>query len=1815
MKKTFLMATQYPIGAMILAALFLSIDAVRAVTGPAAGDLKDEAVRLSKERARLISPLSSGIAGAHEDKPNTKGEYIYEAASAKPLLAGGFFELEKDKPVPGLTLAKIGCCRALHCEQPDVEGLYWKLGNIKPGRYWIAIQRSGVEPAIFLNGRIVQATRSSPFVQVAPGRYVAEAYVDLPLDLKPNDEIAVQCQNTRDPRIGALFLRRQAPSEEGFPLQTQLGGGKAYLYTAHCLAVDASFHGTDGRELPLTTIYWTSEQETGVPGQIEKGADGRPLVRVRLSNPLPVPVTVDYQCEVLSYYRKRVGGETERLTLQPHTAINRQVPFDIVADEPAYSADVKIAAVKPPKLDWPEGDRIAFFDGLRQSVAWPNPWKHSFLRRVVFTRPIESPRQIMELNGEWDMAYTTSLDAVYPIPAGLTFRKFRLPGSFHGPPERPTPDDRALYLRRTFTVPAESAGKSYRIAVSFIRDEGTVWVNGMKIGNVRGGNTPLVADATQAIKPGTNELVILVRDLTVLMNPDYVNPAKPFPNNLYQDVPGYVSAFRGPGIGAVELHAAPRVWADQLEALPSFSKKTLTARFSLLDQRDQPARVRVRTQILDGDKSVLLLDERELLLKTGIREPIALEKVWKNPRLWGPDDPHLYVLAVEIVDAATGAKLDLARERFGFRECRIDGPNIVFNGVPIRPKGCFEPRDEVPTMTRGTEGRPDYCDETGRMGFHFITGFHNSSSRYNLESDSYWGTGQTNAVQHLKQWINHPSIIAWDLSNEWLCFMDAYAPDPLLPGKRFKGVSDYVRAYDPTRWTLGNAEGDFMGLLDNHCYHYMDPSQGAERLLGHMPCLPDAQFWRPLDRHFKPGEGVPLSPMKTGTTLRSDRKPIINSEHLWKVGETMPPGLTEVCGESDLLGWAIDSASGPALWFWKMQVDGNRDLGVSPIHHYRLPGIHSRACLPRTFLMPDTAHHGFSGKPFVRLFTLFNDDLRPCRMELKVELVDATGAPVADNSQTVRMAPGKPYEGKIAFTLPKVAERSRFVFRTRLYGDGAFIVGEELDVDVWPDAPVRPGALSRTVYLFDPKGETGKALTTAGVTFAIMPELAAPAGAAEQALVVIGEDALDADNAGHCLKLVDFTAAGGRVLFLRQGVTPAGLPAATKLDPSRWASLCFNRLPLHPVLQGIEDWDLAFWAGDRVVATGAFIKPDRGSCMTLIDSGAAPLGMEHVHLMEQYRGRGVAVLCQLPVIEKQAVEPMARELLARLIRYAGGRESFANPVQSLQVLAGKAGAVCKRLDAAGVTYELAESNATFRADRPILAEAAMLRDAGEPVRESLAAALRAGAKLAVSCPEPADADWLSRLSGTPVRLTVQPFGNWHGRAKRQGYSRFTAGLSHQDFYWKRFDGAEQAGAQADNPELAIDAIQDFAVYADGARELVWPGTLVELKVGQGTLLIDQRRWMTDQAPLAKLASRNVSALVTGLGVAMAPAVPIRPLPKDLDYRPIDLTPLAGRSLRDEKSDDGEGGWSDQGAGADLRSFKTGKLNFQGIPFYVGPHPRSCIVLRNTNRPQPQKYPTEVIIPVGEAVEGFYVLHGCAYTGDNNPITAVEVQYEDGTRAEFRFIGSVNTKDWARGPQSGFPLEKDTFTSVAWTGSSTMWPVVSVFKTLWVNPKPEVKVKAVRYYKTPGWVSVHILMGLTAVLKMDVRALSPAEQAQVAALVAKGAEAVGRKDLAAAEKLFREALAMDPKNWDACRRLGDVLEQGGNEEALLDHYHAWVRHGAVSPHPFNRIGEILEKNGEPRGALEFYKRSLQVEWNQPPVIDAVRRLEARLSNQG
>jgi hypothetical protein len=888
---------------------------------------------------------------------------------------------------------------------------------------------------------------------------------------------------------------------------------------------------------------------------------------------------------------------------------------------------------------------------------------------------------------------------------------------------------------------------------------------------------------------------------------------------------------------------------------------------------------------------------------------------------------------------------------------------------------------------------------------------------------------------------------------------------------------------------------------------------------------------------------------------------------------------------------------------WKTELDGHRDFGLSVVNAYSfLPGVVRGAFLEQALIIPENQHHGFAGSQQTRRFTIINSLFRSHDMALRWRLLAPNGNEEAKGKVSQTLSSGAIKRGEFAFTLPEVDQKTTYTLNVTLSSDGAFVCGEEWDIAVYPRKTPGPGALGRTVLLFDPQGMTAKALGALGVAFKQVASLASLPDSPGKAVLVVGEGALNPFNTGLTAPLAAFVERGGRAVVLAQEAAPANLPVETFLDPRKWSSQVFVRAGSHPIVEGLTSYDLHFWQPDRSVGVGAYKKPFSGSFITIVDTSFWGYwdDMNWAQMMEIFRGEGSYILCQLPVASRHAIEPMAAELLARIVKYACGQEAYACPTRTLCAISAPGGETAGTLDRLQIRHRIAGVESDCGADAPTLIDADFVRSASPERQTKWAAQLRSGARVLIVNAEPRDADWISRLAGAPVTIAVPPYEMWDGRGFRKGWSKYTAGLSHLDLYWKRYGQDERAGSQAEEPANMIEPFQTYSASARTGKELVFPGALVQIRTGAGLLLLDQRRWAPTDAALAKLAMRNVSSLMTSLDVGMASFVEPRELPNELVHRPIDLSTLANYALQAKAADGVAGKDAEWTVRMDLNAFPKGKQSFLNIPFVLPEGPLGGLALAPGRHQATGREPGEIVIPVGFLAEGFYFLHTAANAGEGVAAN-YRIVYEDGTAVDVPVKGGVNVADWKA-------IKVLPGASIVWTGSTDEFPLTGVYRMLWVNRKPETPVKEI-VFSNPDLKAFPVLLGVTAAARRETIPVPPevAARAKKALEDGKAAFLAGRLD--DARRLIREAIMQAPALQDAYPALADVAERKGDADWMFDAYHIWSISGPRQPLPWNRIGELLEKKKDTRGALEAYKRSLRIEWNQPPVMDAVKRLEA------
>ena len=293
--------------------------------------------------------------------------------------------------------------------------------------------------------------------------------------------------------------------------------------------------------------------------------------------------------------------------------------------------------------------------------------------------------------------------------------------------------------------------------------------------------------------------------------------------------------------------------------------------------------------------------------------------------------------------------------------------------------------------------------------------------------------------------------------------------------------------------------------------HYM--LDGADSIMtgymldGHSAYLPDGAYYRPLDREFLPDEDLAIHAWQKDVRYRLGSKPLMDTEDLWGVGRNLPPATCKFLGEEAVLG-RVEEGAGPFIWRFKQDFDGQRDIGMAIHSNHDMPsGTVVRCHLLQTFFMPDVAHHGFAGRKLTRAYSLLNDIFQPVKLTLKWALVGPDGKAVERGDEPHDMKTGQTQRGSISFTLPVVAKRTTYTLQLRLESNGVFVGGEDRDIEVWPDAAISAGELPRKVFLYDPKGDTARAMKDAGVAFESAKAVDAPAGEASGNVLVIGEGA------------------------------------------------------------------------------------------------------------------------------------------------------------------------------------------------------------------------------------------------------------------------------------------------------------------------------------------------------------------------------------------------------------------------------------------------------------------------------------------------------------------------------------------------------------------------------------------------------------------------------------------------------------------------------------------------------------------------------------
>jgi hypothetical protein len=217
-----------------------------------------------------------------------------------------------------------------------------------------------------------------------------------------------------------------------------------------------------------------------------------------------------------------------------------------------------------------------------------------------------------------------------------------------------------LWYRRDFTLPEGWSGQRVLLHFEASDWETSVYVNGRRLGQHRGGYDRFSFDITDALKSGPNTLHVCAWDGTE----QHCQPVGK------QIMPENRQGFRYQPTGGIWQ----TVW---LEAVPetriaSWNVKPRLDGFDFTAQLSRPALTTLRVTV-DGQKPVQFACGGSTNVTGSV--PIS------NARLWSPDSPHLYDVQLALV--STDRVVDSITSYVGLRTfARRDDGRLVLNGQP-----------------------------------------------------------------------------------------------------------------------------------------------------------------------------------------------------------------------------------------------------------------------------------------------------------------------------------------------------------------------------------------------------------------------------------------------------------------------------------------------------------------------------------------------------------------------------------------------------------------------------------------------------------------------------------------------------------------------------------------------------------------------------------------------------------------------------------------------------------------------------------------------------------------------------------------------------------------------------------------------------------------------------------------------------------------------------------------------------------------------------------------------------------------------------
>lgn len=874
----------------------------------------------------------------------------------------------------------------------------------------------------------------------------------------------------------------------------------------------------------------------------------------------------------------------------------------------------------------------------------------------------QNTRPTISLLGEWEFAYVPIGQTPKGPPATSQFVKVNVTGdqskwTSYGNVDwggiQPHDVDYVWYQKDVFIPAEEFTGKRVFICFDSVAYTTELWVNGVYIGENLDGTLPFEFDITEAVKlDDYNTITMLVGS-------------------------GRVAKQKGAPVGAMyQWHGG--IWQPaRLEGRSSTHIENVFIKPSVRNQLLEVEVTLNRSPSVGHVFQVRVLEEDRIVTEKIVpanKGRLTFELQARDLKLWWPHDPQLYHLEVTLTRA--GQTEDAVTERFGYREVWMEGPDLILNHKKVRLFGIwghtgdfYNARGHVQflNITRiislppanlwqqlkqmnmnvvrlhAQPFRQEFVRTADEQGFLIIV----ESALYSDDAPR-----SEQAYEHLRRLVktfrNHPSVIIWSLTNE--VGHQTVPRDPETTAF-LASLTREVQKLDPTRPSYHSGYGQ---------------TQDDVIINVHYPERVSTQNWPNI--LFWPEEPKTTPNPTVGEHLQWDKqRALMVGEHYLFSEDHRVPFVSALMGQKyfTLFGEELEKKEeeywgywyGKASLIYRMQnlLSWQTQLGRQIVGGTRQQLVRDIGFAPVGFMLYPWVRHWYDGERISYEFWLINDSLEDFTGDAFIS-VSAGNQLLGEVSLKLAVPQGKSLSVPVELVLreQQLEVIQEAVLSTKLVGkagDQTINDSRERELLIFPKSRTL-GTVNRKVYIFALEGQEillkyikdSRILTESEEINELSPR---------ESILIVGAKLPSQLQREIGSQVQDFVAAGGTVLVLEQeewveALAPLRILLGTENVPEAYTGISTNMLypgaTGHPITKGMPDGALRFWRPEHQVVEKSFILPNSANYRIL--DGFPVIGMVEVPY-----GKGTYILSQIKIQESLGEEPMAEEMLKRILVY------------------------------------------------------------------------------------------------------------------------------------------------------------------------------------------------------------------------------------------------------------------------------------------------------------------------------------------------------------------------------------------------------------------------------------------------------------------------------------------------------------------------------------------------------------------------------------